>query len=569
MKNRKCSSAWIGVVVQGGLVEHREVPEVEVHRPDRQRDERVGEEPEAVDRLQREHGPQHGPCQAGDEAERREVAEQHVLAHVDEEEVLLAELVDRRVERDHDERDPEPEEELPPSRHRQPAAREVPRPAQVEHRDDERRDELERLEVPGRGGGGEHHPKCGAVDSGRGRRLTERRATPAPASRSRSPTASSARLRAAVESTGATGIRGVRRAPSARRPAAPRRLDRRRRDEADAGAGARAAAPTAARDLAAHCINDVADDRRDAARCCSTTSPRTRSTSTQVAELVEGAAEVCRAAGVALVGGETAELPGIYRDGELDFAGTCVGIVDRDDLVDGSTRRGAGDAVIGFASAGVHANGFTLVRRMLEREDYDGPTCSRRPGSTSTRRGRSAAARRRSPTSPAAGSSATSAACSRTGSTPRSTGTPWERPPVFGWLARHVDEDELRRVFNLGIGWCAVVAEPGAGETVIGEDRVIGVLVCGYGSNLQALIDARPADRGRRVQPKDAYALIRARGAGIPTATFSLDCHAEPRGARPGHGDLARGARRRARRARRLHAPAHDARSSPASRGGS
>ena len=51
----------------------------------------------------------------------------------------------------------------------------------------------------------------------------------------------------------------------------------------------------------------------------------------QVAELVEGAAEVCRAAGVALVGGETAELPGIYRDGELDFAGTCVGIVERDD----------------------------------------------------------------------------------------------------------------------------------------------------------------------------------------------------------------------------------------------
>ena len=45
----------------------------------------------------------------------------------------------------------------------------------------------------------------------------------------------------------------------------------------------------------------------------------------------------------------------------------------------------------------------------------------------------------------------------------------WERPPVFAWLARHVDEDELRRVFNLGIGWCAVVAEPAPGETVIGR----------------------------------------------------------------------------------------------------
>src|SRR5205814_3062904 len=75
--------------------------------------------------------------------------------------------------------------------------------------------------------------------------------------------------------------------------------------------------------------------------------------------------------GVALVGGETAELPGIYAEGELDFAGTCVGVVDRAGLIDGSTIQ-VGDAVIGFASAGLHANGFTLVRRVLEDEDYDG-----------------------------------------------------------------------------------------------------------------------------------------------------------------------------------------------------
>jgi len=91
----------------------------------------------------------------------------------------------------------------------------------------------------------------------------------------------------------------------------------------------------------------------------------------EVAALVEGAAAVCREAGVALVGGETAELPGIYAEGELDFAGTCVGVVARADLIDGSTVM-AGDVVIGFESAGVHANGFTLVRRVLEDEDYDG-----------------------------------------------------------------------------------------------------------------------------------------------------------------------------------------------------
>ena len=82
-------------------------------------------------------------------------------------------------------------------------------------------------------------------------------------------------------------------------------------------------------------------------------------------------ADVCRAAGCALVGGETAELPGIYRDDELDFAGTCVGIVERASLIDGS-RVEAGDLVIGFPSAGVHANGFTLVRSVLEHEDYEG-----------------------------------------------------------------------------------------------------------------------------------------------------------------------------------------------------
>ena len=87
--------------------------------------------------------------------------------------------------------------------------------------------------------------------------------------------------------------------------------------------------------------------------------------------LVEGAAEVCRAAGVALIGGETAELPGIYAEGELDFAGTCVGVVDATEAIDGSSIE-AGDIVVGFASAGVHANGFTSSVECSRTEDYDG-----------------------------------------------------------------------------------------------------------------------------------------------------------------------------------------------------
>src|SRR5258708_12001915 len=177
------------------------------------------------------------------------------------------------------------------------------------------------------------------------------------------------RLRAAVESTGATGFGSF----AGLLPIDERRLLAASTD----GVGTklmlgrtRGALRACGADLAAHCINDVLTTGATPLMLLDYVAAGQIHLG-EVAELVEGAAEVCRAAGVALVGGETAELPGIYRDGQLDFAGTCVGIVDRDDLVDGSTVT-AGDAVIGFASNGVHANGFTLVRRVLEDEDYAG-----------------------------------------------------------------------------------------------------------------------------------------------------------------------------------------------------
>src|SRR5262249_41059320 len=123
-------------------------------------------------------------------------------------------------------------------------------------------------------------------------------------------------------------------------------------------------------DLAAHCINDVITTGATPLMLLDYVAAAAIRLE-EVAELVEGAAAVCRDAGGALGGGETAELPGIYREGELDFAGTCVGIVERGELLDGAGIT-AGDAVIGLLSAGVHANGFTLVRRVLEDEDYDG-----------------------------------------------------------------------------------------------------------------------------------------------------------------------------------------------------
>jgi phosphoribosylformylglycinamidine cyclo-ligase len=218
-------------------------------------------------------------------------------------------------------------------------------------------------------------------------------------------------------------------------------------------------------DLAAHCINDVATTGADPLLFLDYVAANRIDLET-VAELVEGAAEVCRDAGCALVGGETAELPGIYREDELDFAGTCVGLVERDRLIDGS-RIEVGDVVIGLPSAGVHANGFTLVRSVLDAEDYTGddllaPT---RLYLDDVRRLRGSALAFAHVTGGGIGGNL--ARVLPAGLRADLDWDAWTRPPVFEWLARHVDEEELRRVFNLGIGYVAVVRDPG-------DDLVIG-----------------------------------------------------------------------------------------------
>ncbi len=270
------------------------------------------------------------------------------------------------------------------------------------------------------------------------------------------------RLRAAVESTGARGFGAF----AGLHPLDDARLLAASTDSVGTKlilARDRGRLRSCGSDLAAHCINDVITTGAQPLFLLDYVAANAIDLE-QVAELVEGAADVCRTAGVALVGGETAELPGIYRDGELDFAGTCVGIVERDRLVDGSQIQ-EGDVVIGFPSAGVHANGFTLVRRVLELEDYGGedllaPTrlyledVRRLPGAHGfahvTGGGIGGNLERIVPQ----------------GLRVEIDWESWERPQVFEWLARHVAEDELRRVFNLGIGFCAVVSEPGDGLVI-------------------------------------------------------------------------------------------------------
>ncbi len=84
-----------------------------------------------------------------------------------------------------------------------------------------------------------------------------------------------------------------------------------------------------------------------------------------IGEIVSGISEGCRQSRCALIGGETAEMPGFYQDGEYDVAGFCVGIVDKKDMIDGS-KIDNGDVIIGLTSSGVHSNGYSLIRKLLE-----------------------------------------------------------------------------------------------------------------------------------------------------------------------------------------------------------
>ena len=126
-------------------------------------------------------------------------------------------------------------------------------------------------------------------------------------------------------------------------------------------------------DCVAMCVNDVL--------CCGARPlffldyiAVGRNVPTRVADIVAGVAEGCVQAGCALIGGETAEMPGFYPEGEYDIAGFCVGLVDEEKLIDTSRVR-AGDVLIAMPSSGVHSNGFSLVRKALDTQHRDLHAC--------------------------------------------------------------------------------------------------------------------------------------------------------------------------------------------------
>ncbi len=240
----------------------------------------------------------------------------------------------------------------------------------------------------------------------------------------------------------------------------------------------------AGRDLAAHCINDVLTTGAEPLFLQDYVAAASLDLE-DVASLVEGAADICRQAGCAIIGGESAELPGIYRESELDFAGTCVGLVRREELIDGA-RCEPGDLVVGLGSSGLHANGFTLVRALVGEGPFDAdlllaPT---RLYLDDVRRLRAAVDVRAMAHITGGGIPGNLSRVLPAGLGARIDPQAWERPAVFEWLDEHgVAEDEQRRVFNLGIGYCAVVPAAATVDDfqVIGrlEERLDGVVFDG------------------------------------------------------------------------------------------
>ena len=201
-----------------------------------------------------------------------------------------------------------------------------------------------------------------------------------------------------------------------------------------------------------------------------------------IAGLVRGAAEACREIGVTLIGGETAEMPGMYGEGDLEVVGCCVGVGERAEVVTGEGVR-VGDAVIGLPSSGLHTNGYTLARKVVEDA---GISYSDTPEGLGRTVGEAYLEPHRAYVRELGAlrevvevrGMAHVTGGGLPGNLPRALGgagfgarldaSAWEEPAVFDLIRKlgNVPEEEMRRVFNLGVGFCVVVREGDAEQAL-------------------------------------------------------------------------------------------------------
>jgi len=237
---------------------------------------------------------------------------------------------------------------------------------------------------------------------------------------------------------------------------------------------------TVGADLVNHCVNDIAVL---GARPlffldyigCETLEPRV------FQQLLRGLSRACRVAGCALLGGETAQMPGMYLRGEYDLAGCIVGIVDRTKIIDGRTIQ-PGDIILGLASNGLHTNGYSLARRILF-EKMQLKATSPMPGSTNTvGRELLRVHKNYQPLLARVAKDVIKGFAHITGGglidnlpriLPRNCDAvietkSWRVPRIFQILQENgsVDPQEMYQVFNMGIGMAAVVAERGAKQAI-------------------------------------------------------------------------------------------------------
>lgn len=217
--------------------------------------------------------------------------------------------------------------------------------------------------------------------------------------------------------------------------------------------------------------------------------------------VVRGIVEGCAQAGAALVGGETAEMPGIYYGEDYDLAGFCVGVVEKDAIIDGSKVR-AGDAVIGLASSGPHSNGYSLIRKLIALSGA---------GSDTQLDGKPLLDRLLAPTRIYVKPLLALARQLEVHGLAHITGggltdniprvlpdgleavlerRRWHRDPVFDWLQQvgHIEATEMYRTFNCGIGMIAVVPQEQAAQAV--------ALLAANGESPQIIGEIRSGARG-------------------------------------------------------------------------
>ncbi len=207
-------------------------------------------------------------------------------------------------------------------------------------------------------------------------------------------------------------------------------------------------------------------------------------------EIVKGVAEGCQEAGCSLIGGETAEMPGVYIEGEFDLVGFCVGIVERKEIVDGS-RIVPGDIIFGIPSSGLHSNGYSLVRRVLLEEkgfkvDDEVDVLGCKLGEELLRPTRIYSKPLSKFEKIAIHGMVHITGGGWYGNIPRvlpencraaiRKGS-WDCPPIFNFLKTqgNISEDELFNVFNMGIGFLVIIGKndenklPGSDVIKIGE----------------------------------------------------------------------------------------------------